>query len=775
MRPHDRPTDPSPARRHALTRSRSSCPSLGSRAEPAGTLRRGAQLRRHVPGRRSLAEAAEYRAAQVDALSRPTATLVGRRPTRAGARTVPTSGTGDQRNTWRQRRAEWRATRSTTVPTSARSSRRSKADEVGDGRPGNAEQDLIVRLAQAYFDVLTAQDALTDDASQQEGHHRAARFGEAQFRGRHRHHHRHARSAGPFDLRSAQEIAAENDLRTKRLALDQLVGRSGVAPKGVALPVRCPPRCAPMPDDWVSRGRRGAPAGAQGPPRARRRQLETEKARAANCPRSTWWRRWPPTTGPARRSPSAASRPSRAASVGLQFNCRSTPAVQRRTASRKRCRWRRSRATTWKAPDAAWRRIRAWPTTACSPAGAGDGARGRRVVDQARARGHAARLQGRRARQPRRAERADRRSSTQRDLAKARYDVLVGFLAAPGRGSAVGRPTCGPGSNRALSGCPSEAHTLARVRAAHPGGGARSSAAIGQRALRSLNRIMATSRRHALAAPRCAAQSPRALDPPRPGSPRQFHGVRTPSSMPATRRAAPAASAPSAACGEVEGVRPHHQRAAAGRGLDQVLPAQRREAAAEQGHVRQRVVQRHLAERVAQPDIRGAGVGAAARRPSALRRRPCRPAAATIAPTSSKRCGWRGTSSSSGRGPRSARQACEQRLLLAFARARGQHHRPRQRLPPLPAARQHARRWRHVELEVAHHLHARRTRLAQPARVVFGLRQHAREVRHRRAHQRSRSARPWRGCAPTAVHWPAPAARRPRAPRAAGWARPRFP
>src|SRR5690606_19599199 len=43
-----------------------------------------------------------------------------------------------------------------------------------------------------------------------------------------------------YDLVIAQEIAAENDLRVKRLALDQLVGITGSRPQPLALPVQLP-------------------------------------------------------------------------------------------------------------------------------------------------------------------------------------------------------------------------------------------------------------------------------------------------------------------------------------------------------------------------------------------------------------------------------------------------------------------------------------------------------------------------------------------------------
>ena len=47
---------------------------------------------------------------------------------------------------------------------------------------------------------------------------------------------------------------------------------------------------------------------------------------------------------------------------------------------------------------------------------------------------------------------------------------------------------------------------------------------------------------------------------------------------------------------KIKGVWPHHHRAAAGGGFDQVLAAQRCEAATQQSHVAHGVVQRHFAE-----------------------------------------------------------------------------------------------------------------------------------------------------------------------------------
>ena len=168
--------------------------------------------------------------------------------------------------------------------------------------------------------------------------------------------------------------------------------------------------------------------------------------------------------------------------------------------------------------------------------------------------------------------------------------------------------------------------------------------------------------------------------------------------------------------GEVEGVRAHHHRAAAGRGLDQVLAAERREAAAEQGDIGERVLGRHLAHRVAEPDI-GARRFGGRRSAQALRRDSVKPASAISAATASKRCGWRGTTTSSGRGSGTRAPGREQARLLALARDRREHHRTRdqrafQRWPSVDQRRF----GREVELEVADDADARRRRRRAGAR-----------------------------------------------------------
>lgn len=147
-----------------------------------------------------------------------------------------------------------------------------------------AEQDLIARLSQAYFDVLAAQDALATVqaskraiAEQLASARRNFEVGTATVTDT-----REAQAR--FDLAGAQEIAAENDLRSKRVALDQLVGRSGVEPKPLLTPVVLP---GLQPDDveaWVADANTRHPLVRKARVGDDVARLETRKARAGHLP-----------------------------------------------------------------------------------------------------------------------------------------------------------------------------------------------------------------------------------------------------------------------------------------------------------------------------------------------------------------------------------------------------------------------------------------------------------------------------------------------------------
>jgi len=86
-----------------------------------------------------------------------------------------------------------------------------------------------------------------------------------------------------FDLAAAQEIAADNDLVTKHIALDQLVGRKNVVPKQLAVPVVLPSPSIGV-EDLVTRALQEHPTVVSAQVAYDVAVLETAKARAGNYP-----------------------------------------------------------------------------------------------------------------------------------------------------------------------------------------------------------------------------------------------------------------------------------------------------------------------------------------------------------------------------------------------------------------------------------------------------------------------------------------------------------
>jgi outer membrane protein len=114
-----------------------------------------------------------------------------------------------------------------------------------------AEDDLMVRLTQAYFDVLSAQDLLLTTqvnkkafAEQLAAAKRSFEVGNATITDT-----REAQAR--FDLVAAQEIAFQNELQVKRMALDQLVGRENVAALSLKTPVDLSALEPVNIDNWV--------------------------------------------------------------------------------------------------------------------------------------------------------------------------------------------------------------------------------------------------------------------------------------------------------------------------------------------------------------------------------------------------------------------------------------------------------------------------------------------------------------------------------------------
>jgi len=147
-----------------------------------------------------------------------------------------------------------------------------------------AEQELVVRSAQTYFDVLVAQDTLAAAQASKKAIGEQLASAKRNFEVGTATITDTREAQARFDLATATEIAADNDLRTKRIALDQLVGRDSVTPKPLAVPVTLPSLVPAVVDDWVGQAQAGHPAVRKADLGLAIAQLETEKARAGHLP-----------------------------------------------------------------------------------------------------------------------------------------------------------------------------------------------------------------------------------------------------------------------------------------------------------------------------------------------------------------------------------------------------------------------------------------------------------------------------------------------------------
>ena len=147
-----------------------------------------------------------------------------------------------------------------------------------------AEQDLILRVTQAYFDVLVAQESIEVADAQvkatgeqqalaqhgfESGTHAITDVDEAKSR---------------FELARAQRIAAQNDLESKQAVLEQVVGQPTHTLAGLRPAVVVP---KPQPDDvnaWAKRARVNNPAVLAPYAAELAAEAEVSKNRAAYTP-----------------------------------------------------------------------------------------------------------------------------------------------------------------------------------------------------------------------------------------------------------------------------------------------------------------------------------------------------------------------------------------------------------------------------------------------------------------------------------------------------------
>jgi outer membrane protein len=158
------------------------------------------------------------------------------------------------------------------------------AQAIAEAQFAQAQQDLITRVAQAYFDVLSAQDTLESTRAQKTAVTEQLASAKRNFEvGTQTITDTHEAQAA-YDLVVAQEFAAVNDLDNKRSALQAIIG----AEPGTLAPLQpgitlAPPQPAAV-DQWVSSAENqnyGVTAAQLSVESAKR---EISKTRAAHLP-----------------------------------------------------------------------------------------------------------------------------------------------------------------------------------------------------------------------------------------------------------------------------------------------------------------------------------------------------------------------------------------------------------------------------------------------------------------------------------------------------------
>ena len=183
-----------------------------------------------------------------------------------------------------------------------------------------AEQDLMVRLSQAYFDVLISRESLDFVKAQklavaeqlaaakrnfEVGTSTITDTREAQAR---------------YDLVLAQEISADNDLRIKRLALNQLVGVNDIEPKSLSSMAKLSGPDSSSIDQWVKQSSEFNPSVLQTRAALDIAKLETTRAEAGHKPTLDLVAGFTPTRYKNGKGINSSQVDSNANSITLAFN-----------------------------------------------------------------------------------------------------------------------------------------------------------------------------------------------------------------------------------------------------------------------------------------------------------------------------------------------------------------------------------------------------------------------------------------------------------------------
>ena len=183
-----------------------------------------------------------------------------------------------------------------------------------------AEQDLIVRTSQTYFDVLAAMDTLAFVGAQKIAVSEQLASAKRNFEVGTSTITDTREAQARYDLVIAQEIAADNDLRIKRIALDQLVGRSETQPRGLQVPIKLPPVLPADVNAWVDQSERVHPSIRQARSAVDIAELEIKKAEAGHKPTLDAVASYNVSRNPSGSVQTALSSRANTTNIGVNFN-----------------------------------------------------------------------------------------------------------------------------------------------------------------------------------------------------------------------------------------------------------------------------------------------------------------------------------------------------------------------------------------------------------------------------------------------------------------------
>jgi outer membrane protein len=159
-----------------------------------------------------------------------------------------------------------------------------KALDIAQAALTQAEQDLIVRTTQAYFEVLSAQQSLAFVQAQKSAVAEQLASAKRNFEVGTSTITDTREAQARYDLVVAQEIAADNDLRVKKVALELLVGKTDAAPISLSAQAKLPPLSGANVQEWIAQSEQSHPAIQQARVNLDIAKLETAKAEAGHKP-----------------------------------------------------------------------------------------------------------------------------------------------------------------------------------------------------------------------------------------------------------------------------------------------------------------------------------------------------------------------------------------------------------------------------------------------------------------------------------------------------------